>query len=75
MPQINYTTMKSNMGSADKIVRVAAAAALAALFFTKTIQGTAGIVLLLLAGIFLLTSLISFCPLYIPFGINTRKKK
>jgi hypothetical protein len=45
------------------------------LYFTKVIPGTLGIVLLALAGIFVLTSLISFCPLYAPFGINTCKKK
>ncbi len=63
--------MKKNMGSADKIIRIIIAAIVGVLFFTKIITGTLGIVLLALAGIFVLTSLISFCPLYAPFGIKT----
>ena len=67
--------MKKNMGSADKIVRLVIAAIIAILYFTNTITGTLGIVLLVLAAVFVLTSLISFCPLYLPFGINTCKLK
>jgi len=67
--------MKKNMGGADRVIRVIIAALIAVLYFTKVIPGTLGIVLLALAGIFVLTSLISFCPLYAPFGINTCKKK
>jgi hypothetical protein len=63
--------MKKNMGSVDRIVRVVLAAVLAILFFTKVVTGTIGIVLLALAVIFLLTSVVSFCPLYAPFGIST----
>lgn len=63
--------MKKNMGSADRIIRIVIAAVVAVLFFTGIIEGTLGIVLLALAGIFVLTSLISFCPLYAPFGIST----
>lgn len=66
--------MKKNMGSADRIIRVLLAAVMAVLYFTDTVTGTLGIVLLALAGIFLLTSFISFCPLYYPFKINTCKK-
>lgn len=66
--------MKKNMGSADKIVRFIIAAAIAVLYLTNVITGTLGTVLLILAIVFLLTSLISFCPLYLPFGINTRPK-
>lgn len=66
--------MKKNMGSADRIIRVIIAAVIAGLFFAKVITGTVGIVLLVLAGVFVLTSLISFCPLYLPFGISTCKK-
>lgn len=65
--------MKKNMGSADRIIRIIIAAIVAVLYFTGTISGTLGIVLLVLAGVFLLTSLISFCPLYAPFGISTCK--
>jgi hypothetical protein len=66
--------MKKNMGSADRIIRVIIAAVIAGLFFAKVITGTVGIVLLVLAGVFVLTSLVSFCPLYLPFGISTCKK-
>lgn len=64
--------MKANMGNADRIIRVIIAAVIAVLYFTGVIPGTLGIILLVLAGIFVLTSLISVCPLYIPFGIRTR---
>ena len=63
------------MGSADKIIRLVIAAIVAVLYFTGTISGTLGIVLLIFAGVFVLTSLISFCPLYLPFGLSTCKKK
>ncbi len=67
--------MKKNMGSADRIIRVIVAIVIAALYFTNTITGTLGIVLLALGGIFVLTSLVSFCPLYAPFGLSTCKVK
>ncbi|PTX62674.1 Protein of unknown function (DUF2892) [Kordia periserrulae] len=63
--------MKKNMGAADRIIRVIIAAIVATLYFTDTITGTLGIILLVLAGIFVLTSFVSFCPLYAPFGIST----
>ncbi|NPD48358.1 DUF2892 domain-containing protein [Lentimicrobium sp. S6] len=63
--------MKKNMGTADRIIRVIIAAIVGVLYFTGTISGTLGIVLLVLAGVFVLTSLISFCPLYAPFGLRT----
>ena len=63
--------MKKNMGNADRIIRVIIAAVIALLFFTNVITGTVGIILLVLAGIFLLTGLVSFCPLYAPFGISS----
>ncbi len=65
--------MKANMGSADRIIRIIIAAVIVALYFTGVISGTWGIVLLVLAGIFVLTSFVSFCPLYAPFGISTCK--
>ena len=64
--------MKANMGNADRIIRVIIAAVIAVLYFTGIISGTLGIILLVLAGIFVLTSLVSVCPLYLPFGIRTR---
>lgn len=65
--------MKRNMGRTDKVIRTAIAVVIAALYFTDVITGTLGIVLLALAAIFVLTSFISFCPLYAPFGIKTCK--
>lgn len=67
--------MKPNMGTTDKVVRILVAIIIAALYFTNMISGTVAIILLILAAIFILTSLISFCPLYLPFGISTRKKE
>ncbi len=66
--------MKKNMGMADRAVRILIAVAIAILYFTHQISGTLAIILLAVAGIFILTSLISFCPLYLPFGIRTNKK-
>jgi len=67
--------MKKNMGNIDRIIRVLLAAIVAVLYFTGIVTGTLGIVLLVLAGVFVLTSLISFCPLYPIFGINTCPKR
>jgi Protein of unknown function (DUF2892) len=67
--------MKKNMGSADRIIRVIIAAIFIALYFTGKITGTLGIVLITLSVIFVATSLISFCPLYLPFGLSTLRKK
>ncbi|MCA0363927.1 MAG: DUF2892 domain-containing protein [Bacteroidetes bacterium] len=67
--------MKANMGSLDRILRVVLAAVFAALYFTGVVEGTLGIVLIVAAVIFALTSLISFCPLYPIFGINTKGGK
>jgi hypothetical protein len=63
--------MKKNMGSADKIIRLIIAALVTFLYYNGTISGTLGIILLVFAGIFVLTSLISFCPLYTLIGLNT----
>lgn len=62
------------MGVIDKSVRIAAAVVIAILYFTHVISGTVAIILLIIAGIFIVTSFISFCPMYYPFGISTRKK-
>lgn len=67
--------MKKNMGLFDRILRIVVAVIIAVLYFTKVLTGTLGIVLIVLAGIFLLTGIIGFCPLYVPFGINSRKVK
>lgn len=66
--------MKPNMGSVDKTIRIIAAIVIAILYFTNLISGVTAIILILLAAVFLLTSFMSFCPLYYPFGISTKKK-
>jgi hypothetical protein len=63
--------MKKNMGNADRVIRLMLAAIFAVLYFTGTVPGTLGLVLVILGGVFLLTSLISFCPLYSIVGLNT----
>ena len=63
--------MKKNMGSADRIIRIVIAAIVGVLYFTGTVTGVLGIVLLVLAGIFLLTGFVSFCPIYSIFGIRS----
>jgi hypothetical protein len=67
--------MKKNMGTIDKVIRILVAVVVVVLFFTHVISGVVAIILLAVSAIFVLTSLISFCPLYIPFGINTGKKE
>lgn len=62
------------MGYADKVVRILVALIIIGLYFGQIISGTLAIVLLVFAGVFILTSFMSFCPLYYPFGISTRKK-
>jgi hypothetical protein len=63
--------MKKNMGNTDRLIRVLLAGVLAYLYFSGTVTGTIGLVLVVLAGVFVLTSLVGFCPLYAPFGIST----
>jgi len=67
--------MKKNMGSVDRIIRISIAAIVAIFYFTGTITGTVGTVLLVLGGIFLVTSLVSFCPIYAIFGYRTCPSK
>ena len=62
------------MGIADRLIRVLIAIVIAACYFTHIIDGITATLLLILAGVFILTSLVSFCPLYFPFGIRTNKK-
>jgi fatty acid desaturase len=66
--------MQANMGSADRIIRILIAVAIAVLYFLNLISGTVAILLLVLAGVFILTSFMSYCPLYAPFNIRTNKK-
>jgi len=66
--------MPKNMGALDRIIRIVVAAVIAVLFFTNQITGVAAIVLGIIAIIFLLTGIFGFCPIYLPFKINTGKK-
>jgi len=66
--------MKTNMGNLDRAIRIILAIVLVVLYFSGVVSVPVGIVFLIVAGIFLLTSLVSFCPLYVPFNISTRKK-
>lgn len=63
--------MKKNMGPSDRIIRVIAAIVIVLLYITNTLSGTIGVVLLVVAGIFVLTSLVGSCPLYALFRIST----
>ena len=67
--------MKQNMGSVDRILRIIIAAVFGLLYFNGIVTGTWGIVLLVLGGVFVLTSLVGSCPLYSMFGINTCPRK
>ncbi len=67
--------MKKNMGSSDKIIRIVLAAIFGFLYFSGTVTGTLGIVLMVLGAVFLLTSLVSFCPLYAMVGLSTCRVK
>ena len=66
--------MKKNMGLIDRIIRLVLAAVVGVLYFTGQITGTAAIILGIFALIFVATSAIGFCPLYVPFKFSTRKK-
>lgn len=67
--------METNVGKMDKVLRIALAVVMSVLYFTRTVEGTLGTVLLILGGVFLLTALVGFCPLYALLGINTCPKK
>jgi len=67
--------MKKNVGTIDKAIRILVAVVVVILYFTNVISGTLGIVLLALSAIFVVTSLLSFCPIWQVIGISTRKKE
>jgi len=67
--------MKKNMGTVDKVIRVLVAVVVLVLYFTHVISGTLAVILIILAVVFVVTSLLGFCPLYLPFGLSTRKKE
>ena len=68
------TKMKANMGKVDKFIRISLAVIILALYSFNLISGTLALVLFIVAAIFIITSFISFCPLYYPFGISTKLK-
>lgn len=65
--------MKKNMGTADRLIRTVIAVIVGILYFTGVLSGTAAIILGILAVVFLLTSVIGTCPLYLPVGLSTKK--
>lgn len=67
--------MKKNLGTTDKVIRILLAVIIGVLYFTNVISGPAAIVSGILAVVLVLTSFIGFCPLYLPLGINTFKRK
>jgi glucose uptake protein GlcU len=67
--------MKQNMGSIDRGIRIIAAVLIGILYLTNQITGTAAIILGIIAVVFLLTGFISFCPLYVPLKISTKKEQ
>ena len=67
--------MKKNMGTVDKVIRILVAVIILVLYFTHVVSGTLAVILLILAGVFVVTSLLGFCPLYLPVGLSTKKKE
>tara|TARA_B100002051_G_C16145098_1_gene350855 strand:- start:18 stop:227 length:210 start_codon:yes stop_codon:yes gene_type:complete len=67
--------MKANMGNLDRIIRSLVAVVILVLYFTGQLTGLAAIILLVIAGAFLLTSFMKVCPLYLPFGISSKPRK
>ena len=66
--------MKMNMGSWDRLIRLILAVAVAVLLLTKVLHGTLAMILGIVAAVFFLTSVVGFCPLYVPLRLSTRKK-
>ncbi len=65
--------MKTNVGTIDRVIRILVGLVIIGLYFLNVITGTLAIVLLVLAGVFIVTGLFRVCPLYMPFGIKTCK--
>jgi len=66
--------VKVNLGSRDKTIRIAVSIIITTAFLTGTMNGIISIIGLIITGLLITTSFISFCPFYYPFGINTKKK-
>jgi hypothetical protein len=73
--RIKNINTEINIGTIDKVIRILVAVTVVILYFSNIITGTLGIILLILSAIFVVTSLLSFCLIYLPFGISTRKKE
>jgi hypothetical protein len=67
--------MKRNVGTIDKAIRILVAVVVVVLYFTHVITGVLAVVLLALAAIFVVTSLLSLCPIWLALGVSTRKKE
>jgi hypothetical protein len=67
--------MKKNMGTIDKVIRILVAIAFVILYFANVVTGVWGIIMLVIAAVFVITSIIGICPAYLPFGISTCKKQ
>ena len=67
--------MKKNVGTIDKVIRILIAALVVVLYFTHVISGVLAIILLAVSAILVVTSLISFCPIWLALGLNTSKKE
>lgn len=67
--------MRNNMGVLDRVIRFVLAITVLVLYLTNLISGTAAIILGILAVIFVVTSFIGFCPLYVPFNLSTKPKE
>jgi hypothetical protein len=67
--------MNKNMGMIDRLIRVIIAIVIVILYFTEVVGGLTGLILIILAAVFALTSFVGTCPLYLPFGINTLRRK
>jgi hypothetical protein len=65
--------MNKNMGTADRVIRFVIALVVAGLYYTHRISGTVAIILGIVAVAFFATSLLGWCPSYLPFGLSTRK--
>ncbi|MDH5654413.1 MAG: DUF2892 domain-containing protein [Spirochaetia bacterium] len=64
--------MKQNMGIVDRIIRIIISIGLVAVYYLELVTGPIGIVLLVIAGVFTMTSILGFCPVYAPVGLNTK---
>ena len=66
--------MKQNIGNIDKAIRIIIALVIAILFFTNIVSGTLAIALLVLAAMLVVTSIVGYCPLYMPCKCSTKKE-